>query len=369
MRIGILGPFEPFRGGIAQFGHNLVNELNNYHEVVMFNFLKQYPDLIFPGKKQITNSQDIVGDRVLIPYNPFTWKRSAESIIEKKINVLIIQFWIPFFCPAYTSLIKHLKKNSEIKVHLICHNIEFHEKWLFSGKLLKKMLKLADNVIYLSSTVAKAANCYRLQNETVLFHPLYDVQQRTDKENSFKKLNLPSKKTILFFGFIKKYKGLDILLKAYQKVYQQQKDIQLVIAGEIYGNRKVYDRIIGSFESEVQDNIYLHNDFISDEIVADYFTIADVLIAPYRTSSQSGIVQLAYSYNIPVIVSDSEGLKEMVKAGETGEIFFNENIDDLSEKILTFFAKEADYKRNIVSLNRLCNWREFVILLEKKINL
>ena len=379
MKIGILGPAAPFRGGIAQFLHNMADGLSQENEVFVFSYIKQYPRLFFPGKKQIENtpkSHKYPIHRIITPYNPFSWRKAAEHIKKLDLEHLIIKFWIPFFCPAYTFVIDYLKKHSKVKIHILCHNLEFHERWLFSDILTKRMIKNADNLIVLSENVFESAKKFGHQNLNItkLFHPLYDVQlEKYDKKSSFKQLNIPEKPTVLFFGFIKHYKGLDVLLRAIPMVTKVLPDVQFIIAGEVYGTPKCSPHIHGGgrggtstdafmLSDTSPSNIIFHSTYIPSEDIPHYFTIADIVVAPYRSATQSGIVQLAYSYLKPVIASDIAGLREMIEINKTGLLFENENHTDLAKKIIEYFkiSKDIDFRSHITNHNEHYTWEAFI---------
>ena len=381
MKIGVLGPADPFRGGIAQFLHTMTEYLSSENEVYVFSFMQQYPPLIFPGKSQIENTNrqyNFPIFRTLTPYNPATWKKTSVQIKMLDLDHLIIKFWIPFFCPAYTFIINYLKKKSNTKIHILCHNLDFHEKWYFAKFLTKKMVLNADSLIVLSENVRMCAE--KLLNSIHpsmkkskrqkpisvinLFHPLYDVSPEAyNKKSSFEVLNLPEKQTVLFFGFIKHYKGLDVLLRAIPLVDAILPNIQYVIAGEFYTNTKKYYSIMKNTSYEkVKSDIIIHDKYIYLEQIPHYFTVSDIVVVPYRSATQSGIVQMAYSYQRPVIVSNINGLKEMVKANKTGLLFENENHTDLAMQIVDYFQmqKHKDFQNEIQKNNKQFTWKSFI---------
>jgi len=360
-KIAILGPATPFRGGIAQFVHNMAGELEKSNEVAIFNYKKQYPQWLFPGKSQtedITNTCGYPIHRILTPYNPTTFKPTANKIIKAQPQHLIIQFWIPYFCPAYIAIIRHIKENSNIKVHILCHNIRFHERWLGGNWLTKKMLRLADSVIVLSKTVEKDAQRLRLPHITTLFHPLYNVGGGPVRpaSASFNHLGIPQKRTVLFFGLIKKYKGLDIFLKSIPIIAKRELDIQFVIAGQVYGRAGWLKRLLATIDCT---NVIFRGEYIKGDDVPHYFAIADVVVVPYLSATQSGIVQLAYSYKKPVICSRITGLIEMIEENATGLLFEKGDADDLAKKIFLFFTQGVDYAKGIEKHNENNTWELF----------
>ena len=367
MKIGLLGPAHPFRGGIAQFLHNMADNLSENHEIIVFNFKNQYPNFIFPGKDQYDNSDKSYNYpiyRLLTPYNPFTWKKTADFIIKSNIEHLIIKFWIPFFCPSYIYIMNYLKIHSNIKIHLLCHNIIFHEYWLFSKYITNKMLLKAHNLIVLSENVYSKLPKMKT-NILKLFHPIYNnFLEQNDRAASFEYFKLSEKPTVLFFGFIKNYKGLDVFLKSIPLIAAKQPNIRFVIAGEIYGRAKQYLNILNSFKN--QYDIIFHDFYITTKIIPHYFNIADIVVVPYKTATQSGVIQLSYAFNKPVIASNILGLNDMIVENETGYLFETNNHFDLSEKVLySLENSHIDYKRNIMEFNKQFTWDKFTERLIK----
>lgn len=365
MKIAFLGPVSPFRGGIAQFLQNMAANLAVGHEVVVYSFLRQYPRIFFPGKDQYEKSQQKYNfeiKRVLTPYNIFTWRKAAKSIIADAPDHLIIKFWIPFFCPAYIYLTRYLKKHSNIKISMLCHNIDFHEKWLFAEFFVKKMLQKVEKVIVLSGNVYYQALKHKDKQDVVrLFHPLYEVNLSYYKrETSLKNLNIPNKPTILFLGYIKPYKGLETLIKAIPIINKTLPDAQFVVAGEAYYEIEM--------PTELPCLIY-HNKYIPQSLLPHYFTIADVVVVPYRSATQSGIILLAYSYLKPVIASNINGLKEFVTEHKSGLLFEKENENDLAEKIISFLQENrSHYVEDIKELNKKYTWEKFTENLIEALN-
>jgi glycosyltransferase involved in cell wall biosynthesis len=219
------------------------------------------------------------------------------------------------------------------------------------------MLKNVDDVIVLSENVYNIATKMTGKNIIKLFHPLYETESLPSKEESFASLKIPPKKSILFFGYIKAYKGLDIFIKAVPLVTKKFPDVQFIIAGEVYGKSNVYDKMI---EDLATDNLIFRNQYIPVSEIPNLMNIADIVVAPYRTATQSGIIQLAYSYQKPVIASDIAGLREMVLDGQTGYLFQSENEVDLADKIIKSLSEETDFTENISKNNQKFTWDAFV---------
>lgn len=347
MKIAFIGPAYPLRGGIAEFLMKTAEKsIENGHQVKIFSFQKQYPKLIFPGKDQFDKSAKdypLEIERTLIPYNPLSWNKGIQQIIDYQPDLVILKYWIPFFSPMYTYIINQLRKFTQAKIMYIIHNIEFHEKWLFADQLSRMALRRSDYLVSLSNSVYESIQAlmpeFPKQNIIKAFHPNYEVSvlNEEEKHNSYFDLSVNPKKTILFFGYIKHYKGLDILIKAFRKVIDHRTDIQLLIAGEVYGQDKKYFNLITN--ENLQEHIVFHNHFIKSEDIPKYFAICDVVVQPYRTATQSGVSLLALSYNKPVISTQTGALDEIIIANKNGILVAPEDPNSLAQAIIDFYEK------------------------------
>ena len=331
MKVAIITPFPPYRGGISKHSENLYKELINSVDTTILNFTRQYPSIFFPGKNQYLNNSNLSDSdhiiRVIDSLNPISWRRTAKIIINKKINRLIFRYWNPFFIPCYIYIIKYLRrKKHNVKIYSICDNVISHETFYLQKYFIRKFIKLLDGVITMSTYVEKQiidldgdVNC------KALFLPiLNDLEEKIDINSAKNKLDLDCNKiTFLFFGLIREYKGLDILLKAINKIDENLwNDFELIIAGETYININNYKKII---TNNLHKNIIWYNEYIPDESINLYFSASNYVVLPYRSGSQSGITPMAYYYDKPVIVSNVSGLVELVDEN-TGFIFENENV-------------------------------------------
>ena len=334
MKIAIITPFPPYRGGISKHSENLYNELVKSEDVTIINFTRQYPDILFPGKSQYLknprnfNSNKVI--RILDSINPFSWKKTAKIIIEKKIDKLIFRFWNPFFIPAYIFIIKYLKrKKYKIKIFAICDNASAHESFYFQKFLFKNFIKILDGVITMSNNVqTQIINLYSNIKCKTFFLPIVsDLNQKLDNNIAKNKLGLKSSCTVfLFFGLIREYKGLDIFLEAINNINPELlNSFQCLIVGESYVDIKKYKSIV---KNNVSDNVKWYNEYIPDNLVNLYFSASDYVVLPYRNGSQSGIIPMAYHFDKPVISSNVNGLVELVN-NNTGLIFENESIENL----------------------------------------
>ncbi|NQV18142.1 MAG: glycosyltransferase family 4 protein [Armatimonadetes bacterium] len=370
MKIAFLGPAYPLRGGIAQFIALLADEFTkNNHEVKIFSFKKQYPKLFFPGKNQIEENDkapDFDIQPVLTPYNPFTWIPTANKIKQWQPDILILKYWIPFFAPAF-GFVLQLLKSSEIKKIYLIDNIEFHEKWLFAKTLTKFAFSKADRLITLSKAVYKNAKEIFPQKQVVSgFHPTYNCydQNRFDKKSAKYKLGLNEKKVILFFGFIKPYKGLDILLYAFPKILEKIPNAHLLIIGETYGSSEKYYKIIKDLK--LSGNTKFIEKFMQTDEVEIFFKAADVLALPYKQATQSGIAQIGFDMMLGAVATPVGGLPEIVVDKKTGIVAKSCSADDFAQAVVDFFKlDEKKIRKEILEENKKYSWKSFAEIILK----
>lgn len=334
MRIAFLGPAPPFRGGIANFAKHLANEYAKQgHEICFFNFSQQYPNLLFPADAQEDDTQPMHESlRILTPYLPHTWKKTVVAINKWQPERLIISWWIPFFALAYGYIARRVK---DCHISILAHNIEPHEDWIGTRSLLRYAFEPADSVVVLSKSCLLDLKRYlpsRIVKRSVLgFHPIYDTHLgETQKINS--------DPCILFFGLIKEYKGLDILLEAMPIIRVAIPKIKLKIAGSIYGKEAPYREMIARFK--LGDAVETDFRYISDEEVGTYFRQADLCILPYKTATQSGVIATAYSYDTPVVASNVGGLSEYVEDGVSGILVPPNDPPALAAAVIRFYGNE-----------------------------
>lgn len=320
MRIVIIGPAHPLRGGIADFNHALAKELQQQgHIVEIVSFSLQYPSFLFPGKTQYTEAlppQDLTIHTKINSISPLNWIKTAKWIAKTlHPDLVITRFWIPFLAPALGTILKILKKQSKIPCIGLCDNVIPHEKRFFDKALIRYFVNQCDSFVVMSQQVLQDLRKFTDKPAICTPHPIYNIYaERIDKIQARKELNLPEhEKIILFFGFIRKYKGLDILLEAMPHL---KNEVKLLLAGEFYGNEKHYlDKIQ---QLELQNKVYLHTHFIPENKVHLYFSACDVVVQPYLSATQSGVSQVAYFFGKPMIVTNVGGLSEIVEHEKTG---------------------------------------------------
>ena len=318
MKIAILSCFYPYRGGIAQFNANLYEELGKTHDVRAFNFSRQYPDFLFPGKTQYVTPDDeavsVKADALLDTANPFSWGRTARAIRAWGPDVLLVRYWMSWFAPSLGAVARRMAPGC--KVIGILDNVIPHERHWFDAPLTRRFLKRLSGAVTLCEEVGRDLLALRQDiPHTVLPHPIYThFGAKLPREEAERRLGLPAgRRTLLFFGLIREYKGLDILLQAFDLLDERY---QLVIAGEPYGSFDKYQQLIDN--GRAPQDVHVFPNYIRDSEVRNYFSAADLAVLPYRSATQSGISSVACHFIVPMVVTDVGGLKETVGERGTG---------------------------------------------------
>ncbi|MDR1808812.1 MAG: glycosyltransferase [Prevotella sp.] len=369
MKIAILSPFYPFRG-FAHFNARLYAGLSEHNTVAAFSFTTLYPAFLFPGKTQFLTAEDkatfVENRRVLSSVNPFSCIRAAKAINRFAPDALIIPYWMSFLAPAYGTVCRLL--NKKIKTVALVHNAVSHERTLLDRPLAKYFFNRCSAFIVMSEPVKADLLSLRSDADVLLLsHPVFDrYSERIDKAAACRQLHLDtSLKTLLFFGFIREYKGLDLLLEATNYLPD---GYQLVIAGECYGSFEKYARLLA--QSPMKERITVLEQYIEDDMVAPLFSAADALILPYRSATQSGVVALAYQFETPLVVTDAGALGETVRSAQTGVVAKNFSPAAIAEAITEFFdsGKAPLYIANIREEKRRLSWSNFIGQTERFLN-
>ena len=314
MKIAFLSVFYPFRGGIAQFNAHLLEALGKGNEVRAFNFKRQYPGFLFPGQTQYVTPQDnaapVASTRILDSVNPFTWRRSGREILRWKPDVVVFSYWMSFFVPSHAPVARMLRRHG-VKTVTVVHNAIPHEPKFFDKPLARRFFRLNDLLVSMCDAVT--ADIRSLCPDARIVqrpHPIYDhFGMKKDKLQARKQLGLdPKRHTLLFFGLIRDYKGLDLLIDAMPLLGP---DYQLVVAGESYGSFDKYQAKIAA--SGCADRIHVFNRYICDEEVSAFFSAADLCVLPYRSATQSGVTAIALHFEVPVVATPVGGLAESVE--------------------------------------------------------
>ncbi len=364
MKIALLGPAPPFRGGITQFalmlGHEYVKEGN---ELRMFTFHRQYPGIMFPGGEQTTefaNLPDIHVERVFTPYRPDTWKTAVDRIKAWYPDLVLVSYFLPWFAPSYAWICKRLRG---IRIVCLAHNIDFHEKWPAADLLTKRVFQYCDRIVVLSEACLrdlKRKMPADISARAVLgYHPIYGCYA----EHTPKASQITAANTLLFFGLIKKYKGLDVLLKALKQASVVHPGLKLIIAGEVYGRADKYQKLIR--ELGLEQCVEAHFRYITDREIAGFFLRSQVCVLPYKTATQSGVIATAYSFGVPVIASDVGGLGESVVNDVTGLLVAPNSPEALASAIIRYFGEGlyAKLSGNIPAFVARHDWRGLARLI------
>ncbi|MFZ1321557.1 MAG: glycosyltransferase [Ignavibacteria bacterium] len=355
MKIIIVGTAFPLRGAMAQLNAILANYLSKDHDVEIFSFKRQYPELLFPGKTQMDTSdnnilkKDIPNTNIIDSINPVNWHTTAKKIVAKKPDLIILRFWIPFFAPAFYRICNYVKKKTDAKILFICDNVIPHEKRPGDNFLIKLIFKVGDYFIIHSKSVEEDLKKF-IKGKPYKYtpHPIYNIfGDQLEKGEAVKNINkdfhidLSGKNVILFFGYVRKYKGLKYLIDAMPEILKSV-DVTLLIVGEFYEDEKItYDHIK---KLELEEKIHVVSDYIPNEKVRYFFCASDVVVLPYIDATQSGITQIAYYYDKPVIATDVGGLSEAVHDGKTGFLIKPKDPKSVADAVVKFYREDLEKK-------------------------
>lgn len=363
LKIVIVGPAYPFRGGLAAFNERIAQEyIQQGHKVEIETFTLQYPSFLFPGKTQFSSEpapDNLEIQRSVNSINPISWFNVGKKIRNKNPDIVIIKFWIPFMAPCFGTIAKIIKKNKKINLISIIDNIVPHEKRIGDRWLANYFVKNIDGFIAMSKSVLAELKTFDAGKPKLFFpHPLYDQFGASISKNQASKNLILDKKFnyLLFFGFIRDYKGLDLALKAMADPRIKELPIKLIVAGEYYTDSKPYEDLIK--ELDIKERLILINDFIPDSKVVDYFCIADIIVQPYKSATQSGVTQIAYHFEKPMIVTDVGGLSEIVPHEKVGYIV-GQNPSEIADSIIRFYQekKEKEFIINIREEKKKYSWK------------
>ncbi len=323
-KVIILGPAHPLRGGgMTTFNHRLAKEfIDMGHSCVIYSFSLQYPGFLFPGKSQYTDEpapENITIYSVVNSINPLNWLKVGQRLKKERADIIVVRYWLPLMGPALGTILRQVKKNKHTKVICIADNVIPHEKRPGDKPFTRYFLKACDGFITMSEKVLRDLRTFTTSQQAVLVqHPLYDnFGSIVSKQLARQHLGIPATgKMILFFGFIRKYKGLDILLQAVQQLKSSIPDFKLLVAGEFYEDERGYQELIDRLN--IRDRLILKTNFIADSEVKYYLCAADVLVQPYKNATQSGVTPLAYHFERPMIVTNVGGLPALVPHGKSG---------------------------------------------------
>lgn len=372
MKIIIVGPSHPYRGGIAAFTDRLANEFQvEGADVELYTFTLQYPSILFPGKTQYSDApapEDIKIFRKINSINPFTWIKTAKEIKAKNPDIVVFAYWMSFFAPCYAQMAKIISKNKNTRCIGLVHNMMPHERSLLDRLLSPCFVKRMHAFAALSKSVLNDVSKLDKKSKPKLFspHPLYDhYGDREDKAVALSSLYLDDNYNyLLFFGLIREYKGLDLLLKAMSDERLDNYPLKLIVAGEFYEKKEPYLQMIDNLD--IKDRVIICDKYIPDEEVKNFFNLADMVVQPYKSATQSGVTQVAYHFERPMLVTDVGGLREIVPDGKVGYVVEPEP-KKIADAICDFYDNDRKefFEANIVEEKKKYEWSKMTETIMK----
>lgn len=363
MRITLIGPAYPYRGGIASFTERLALAFEQQGATVnICTFTLQYPNFLFPGSTQFSSDAAPAGlaiERCISSVNPLSWWQVGRQLQQQRPDVLVTQFWLPFMAPALGSIHRLAHRNKHTRIVGITHNVLPHEKRVFDNQLTNYFVQSCDGFVAMSRSVLNdLAQFTSNSNKMFIPHPIYDnFGEKVAKTLARRQLGInENEKVILFFGLIRQYKGLDWLLEAMNNPQVRSLGVKLLVAGEYYESAELYEQLIAKYS--LQDAVLLHTRFIPNDEVKYYFSAADMVVQPYRRATQSGISQMAYHFERPMLVTNVGGLPEIVPHNHVGYVT-EPNPTAIAAAIVSFYAqnREQEFAQNVAAQKHLFSWQ------------
>ena len=369
MRICLIGPFPPLRGGIAHYNAQLARELIKRHEVTMISFSRQYPTVLFPGRTQFDRdspASELTADALLDSINPLSWLRAGNRIATIAPDFVVIHWWHPFFGPCLGTTMRTAKRRFRGSVLFICHNVVPHEPFPLARGLTRFALAAGDAWLVHSETDRQDLELLNLRGHTLVVPqpPGKGFGEPIDREQAKSRLGLTGT-VLLFFGLIRRYKGLPHLLQAMPFVLQKA-DCTLLVVGEFYEGKDECLNLITTLNLE--SKVRIIDRFVPDHEVSLYFSAADLVVLPYESATQSAIVPIAYAFERPVIATCVGGLPEAVCDGKTGLLVEPRNPAALASAIIRFFEERLGpaFTRNI-SQRKQFSWTDLAGTIERTV--
>ena len=343
-KVTILGPAYPYRGGLASIMEMLARTFaRRGDKAEVLTFTVQYPSLLFPGKSQYRSGdapEDVTITRCVSTVNPLNWIKVGQLIQREAPDMLVMKYWTPFMAPCFGTIARIARRNGRTRAVCQIDNVVPHEHHFFDRALTRYFVGSMDGFVYMSHEVGRELAEFTREQKCVYSpHPLFEnFGARVERREACNRLGInPEVRYMLFFGLIRDYKGLDMLLDAWAKLKSAGKTDgrRLIVAGEFYTHKRPYTDQIERLG--LADDVILHDWFVPDEQVPLYFSAADALVLPYRTATQSGVTQIAYNYDLPMIATDVGGLGEIVIDGRTG-IVCDPDVDSIADALERFYA-------------------------------
>lgn len=375
MKIIIVGPSHPYRGGIAAFTDRLAAEFVAENvDVELYTFTLQYPSILFPGKTQYSDApapNDISIFRRINSINPLTWIKTAKEIRTKNPDIVIFAYWMSFFASCYAKMAKIIKRNKVSRCIGLVHNMMPHEQSILDRLFSPHFVKRMDAFVALSKSVLADVSRLDKKSKPKYFspHPLYDhYGDKEDKVMAMNSLYMDNNYNyLLFFGLIREYKGLDLLLKAMSDKRLDKYPLKLIVAGEFYEKKEPYLKMIDDLD--INDKVIICDKYIPDEEVKNFFNLADMVVQPYKSATQSGVTQIAYHFEKPMLVTDVGGLREIVPNGKVGYVVEAEP-SKIADAICDFYDNERIeyFESNIIEEKKKYEWSKMTETIMKLYN-
>jgi len=364
--IKIIGPAYPFRGGIATTNERLAQEfISMGFDVEIETFTVQYPSILFPGKTQFNLKpapENLSIKRTVNSVDPLNWIKVGRRICNEKPDLVIIRYWLPFMAPCLGTIAGQIRKNRHTKIICLADNIVPHEHRPGDRVLTNYFIQRIDGLIAMSKSVLAEARTFR-NSLTLEFcpHPIFDnYGERLSFEDAKQKLHLDTNtKYLLFFGFIRDYKGLDLLLNAFADERLRKYPVKLLVAGEYYSSPEPYLELIK--KNNLDELIEMRTDFIPDDEVNLYFSAADMVVQPYKSATQSGVTQIGYHFNKPMLVTNVGGLAEIIPDGKIGFVVEPDS-KKIADALVDFYANDRihEFEANIEVEKKKFLWSNMV---------
>lgn len=368
--IVLVGPVHPLRGGIAQFTTQVHEGLSRSHRVEVISFSRQYPGVLFPGRTQFDESRTaraVPAARMIDSISPWSWWHTASHIRTLQPSAVIFMHWMSFFAPAYGTMAWRLKARSGTRIVFLCHNFHPHEPSGLDRVLTRYGMRHVDGILALSESVAREARSVAPHADVrCVPHPVPTIfAPMPAAADARRKYGIPADALVLlFFGHIRAYKGLSVLLQALPQILAQR-PCRLIIAGEFYEPRQQYDRLITHLG--ISGRVTIVDRYLPDEEVPEVFAAADVCVLPYISATQSGVAKVAYGFGKPVITTDVGGLAEEVIDGKTGYVVPPRNPEAIAAAVERFCRErtEHDFDAAIATLRATLSWEPLLQALEE----
>lgn len=362
MKIVLLGTSYPYRGGLASFNERLVRQFQDEgFDAEIFTFTVQYPSLLFPGKTQYSNEpapDNLRITRCVNSVNPFNWIKVGRELMKSAPDIVIIKFWIPLMAPCFGTIARIAKRNKKTKIVSILDNIVPHEKRWGDKLLAKYFVKSVDAFVAMSKSVMDDLAAFDTVKPRLLMpHPVFDnFGSKIDRKTALSFLKLDeNQKYMLFFGIIRDYKGLDLLLQAFSDERFKCLNVKLIVAGEFYNDEERYRKM--EQDLNLKDRIIWFDKFIPDSEVRYFFNAADIIVQPYKSATQSGVTQIGYHFERPMLVTDVGGLKEIIPDGKVGYVV-KPQANSIAEALLDFFTHDRmkEFEDNLKEEKKKYSW-------------